>query len=111
MFICILTFYYVGYGNEIDFKILSTIDGCHLTDHHDITEILLNVTLNTTPRLHVYKLYLLHFNLLLPYFHQYISGVTDYLFNNDFCFKFPYFHQNIYLKFSRVANDLCSPIT
>ena len=28
MFICILAFYYVGKGNEIDFKIRSTIDGC-----------------------------------------------------------------------------------
>jgi hypothetical protein len=46
MFICILAFYYVGEGNEIDFKILSTIDGCR---HFDSISIpIITRSLNTT---------------------------------------------------------------
>ena len=46
MFICILAFYYVGYGNEIDFKIRSTIDRCR---HFDSISIpIITWCLNTT---------------------------------------------------------------
>jgi hypothetical protein len=44
MFICILAFYYVGYGNEIDFKIRSTIDGCRHFDSISQKKSFVNVS-------------------------------------------------------------------
>jgi hypothetical protein len=55
MFICILAFYYVGKGNEIDFKIRSTIDGYHHFDSISISKAERKILYNTYQEMAIWK--------------------------------------------------------